>query len=156
MAMYPKFEFGYADHTGWDEAVNVLVTLIGAAQGMSYVEKHVTLVPGQKRTDSAAAISFERLEEVHAGMQILSASEGDGQLKLNEGEQKYCVFGAMKKAAVARVSIPAGEPITLEKIAFKRVGGSTDLSQLEAIRSNGKLAASAISAGQVLRRSDFA
>ena len=59
MNLYQGLEFGYADHTAWDSPHNELITLLGAASGMSYIEKHVTTNYGEKRTDWPAAISIE-------------------------------------------------------------------------------------------------
>jgi len=62
---YPNLEFGYADHTSWDNENNNLATLIVAANGMSFIEKHVTSKPGLKRTDFSAAISIDLFNKIH-------------------------------------------------------------------------------------------
>ena len=46
---YPHFDFGYADHTAWNEKNNVLITMLGASQGVNYVEKHVSTSYGQEK-----------------------------------------------------------------------------------------------------------
>lgn len=155
MALYPGFEFGYADHTAWDEPNNMLVTMMGAALGMTYVEKHVSHVPGEKRADAAAVVSFDYLEQLAKNIEVLEACNGDGSLLLNSGEQKYCVFGAMKKAAIVCSPVAAGDTLTLDSIEFKRTGQTSLLSQLDAIQLIGKRAKVDLVPGQLLQRSNF-
>jgi len=90
MKLFPEFDFGYADHTAWNEPENVLITLLGAALGMRYVEKHVTIAYGEERIDWSAAVSIEMLNEIRQKLDILQACNGDGLLRLNQGERNYC------------------------------------------------------------------
>ena len=59
MRMFDNFECGYADHTAGDSDYNELITLLGAASGMKYIEKHITTNFGDERIDWPAAISLE-------------------------------------------------------------------------------------------------
>ena len=64
---------------------------------------------------------------------ILSKCNGDGLITLNEGEEKYSIYGPMKKAAVLNEDVIKGEILNLDKIQFQRTKETTDLSQLERI-----------------------
>lgn len=131
--MYPDFEFGYADHTAWNEENNILITLLGAATGMQYVEKHVTNIIGQQRCDWQAAVTIDTFNEIADKLKLLEALNGNGLLKMNEGERKYSVFGPMKKAAILTRDVNAGEIFSLDMITFKRTGDTSDYSQLEVL-----------------------
>ena len=67
---YSDLEFGYADHTSWDNENNKLVTMMVASNRMSYIEKHVTLNPGLKRTDFSAAISIDLFNRIHEDIKL--------------------------------------------------------------------------------------
>jgi len=135
--LYPNFEYGYADHTAWNEENNVLICLLGTATGMNYLEKHITLSPGKKRCDWQAAINVEMFNEIANKIEILNSINGDGKLKLNDGEQAYSVFGPMKKAAVLNTDIKKGEVLNISMIDFKRTEDFTDCSQLDVIKMMG-------------------
>lgn len=138
MAAFPEFEYGYADHTAWNEDNNTLITLLGAAQGMHYIEKHVTTNFGEERTDYSAAINFDMLDSLKKGMDILAACNGDGKLALNLAEQKYCVPGAMKQAGILAQNVKKGEVLTWDVLKFLRAGGTSDLTQIDIWNSIGQ------------------
>jgi N,N'-diacetyllegionaminate synthase len=135
MKLYPNAEFGYADHTAYDNENNVLITLLGAAVGMKYVEKHVTHSYGTKRTDYSAAISFEMFEDISNGLELLEKANGNGKLDLNKGELEYAKY---KKAPVASKNLKKGHIMQLEDISFKRVREMKDLSMIQANSLVGK------------------
>lgn len=120
MKLFDSFEYGYADHTAWDSPYNELVTLLGAASGMSYIEKHVTTHYGDNRVDWPAAISIDMFNELHEKVKVLDGLNGNGALSMNNGELSYSVFGPMKKAAVLKKDVVAGDTLSLEMINFIR------------------------------------
>ena len=71
MKLFDNFEYGYADHTAWDSVHNELVTLLGAASGMTYIEKHVTTNYGENRIDWPAAISIDMFNNLHKKIKVL-------------------------------------------------------------------------------------
>lgn len=152
MKLFPKFEFGYADHTAWDEPNNVLITLLGAALGMNYVEKHVTIAYGEERIDWSAAVSIDMFNEIKEKMDLLEACNGNGLLRLSKGEQNYSIFGPMKKAAILTKDLKAGQKLDKDMFAFKRTGQISDMSQVEALQSIGKEITKDIKEGKVLMR----
>ena len=95
--MFDNFECGYADHTAGDSDYNELITLLGAASGMKYIEKHITTNFGDERIDWPAAISLEMFNILEKKIKILKKLNGDGSLSLNTGEMKYSVFGPGRK-----------------------------------------------------------
>ena len=150
MKLFPEFNYGYADHTAWDEPNNILITLMGAALGMDYVEKHITNVYGEERLDWNSAISIDMFNEVVEKLNILSKCRGDGLIKLNKGEEEYSIYGPMKKAAVLRQDVKKGEVLTMDITQFQRTEETTDLSQLEVIKRFGYKIVSDLNAGRVL------
>ncbi len=152
MKLFPEFEFGYADHTAWNETNNVLITLLGAALGMNYVEKHVTISYGEERIDWSAAVSIDMFNEIKEKMDLVEACNGDGLLRLNKGEKEYSVFGPMKKAAILTKDLKAGQKLERDMLAFKRTGKISDMSQVEALQSIGKEITKDIKTGQILMR----
>ena len=155
MRMFPEYKFGYADHTAWDEADNVLITLLGAALGMDYVEKHVSIVYGEERTDSAAAVSIGMLNDIKCKMNILDACNGNGLLRMNKGEIEYSIFGPMKKAAIFKQNVQAGQILELDMFNFKRTIQKSNLSQIQALDSIGRKLIEDVSKGQVLLQKHF-
>ena len=150
MKLFPEFEFGYADHTAWDEINNILITLLGAALGMMYVEKHVTIAYGKERIDWSAAVSIEMLNEIREKLDLIEACNGDGLLRLNKGERDYSIYGPMKKAAMLTKDLKVGQRLDGDLFVFKRTGQISDLSQIDAVKSIGTELVCDLSKNQVL------
>jgi N,N'-diacetyllegionaminate synthase len=155
MQLFPDFAYGYADHTAWDEPTNVLITLMGAAVGMEYVEKHVTTAYGKQRLDGSAAISLAMLNELKQKLDILAACNGDGLLRLNQGEREYSVFGPMKKAAIVHRDVAKGARLSEDMLLFRRIAQTTDLSQVEVLQRLGSIITQDLKQGDVLTRSSL-
>lgn len=152
---FPEYEHGYADHTAWDSDKNELITLFGAAAGVDYIEKHVTLTPGEKRTDYEAAISFHQLNNLIENLEILSKANGDGNLELNEAEKKYSITGQMKKAPLLKVDVKEDTLLTKDMIYFKRTNENTDISQFEILSYIGKNFGSSLKKDTVIKKDNF-
>ena len=155
MGLYPDMKHGYADHTAWNHENNLLITLLGAAMGMDYIEKHVTTAPGENRTDWQAAISVEDFVKIEEKLKVLEDAKGDGFLKMNKGEEEYSTFGKMKKAAVLVADVTKGDKLKLEHIRFKRTGQNSDLSQVDVIRRIGRTFTKNLSRGSTINQRDF-
>lgn len=151
-SLYPGKRFGYADHTGWDDPNNELITLIVAANGMEYIEKHVTTAYGEKRCDYSAAVSFDMLNSLSEKVMLLNMLRGDGSLTLNSGEQAYSQYGPMKMAAVAAVDIEKGQVLSEEIIKFCRTGQISDMSQVEVVECFGTEIVANLHRGSVILR----
>lgn len=155
MRMFDNFVFGYADHTSGNSDQNELITLLGAASGMQYVEKHITTHFGEERMDSSAAISLQMFNNLHEKIKILDELNGNGSLLMNSGEQAYSIFGPMKKAAVFNCDIFKGNILTLDLIKFIRTKDVSDMSQLDVYNFIGKKINKNIKKGTILKHEHF-
>ena len=155
MEIFKDYEYGYADHTAGDSPHNELVTLLGAASGMKYIEKHVTTNFGENRIDWQAAISLNMFNDLHKKITILSKLNGDGSLSLNLGEIEYSVFGPMKKAAILTTDIAKEEILNFNNIKFIRTNQISDMSQIDVLNAIGKKIITNLQKGTVLMRKYF-
>ena len=152
MEKYPVMQHGYADHTAWDEPDNLLITLLGAAQGMDYVEKHVTIEYGKERADWSASIGINMFNELYEKLNLLKECMGNGNLDLNCAERQYSVYGPMKKAAILNKNVIKGDIFTIGMIDFKRTEQTTDLSQINVVNSIGRCLSMNVNKDHVLKR----
>jgi len=134
-SLYSNKKYGYADHTAWNEQNNELITLLVSANGMSYIEKHVTIEYGKERCDYSAAISIDMFESLVAKVKLLDSLNGDGSVLLNEGEQQYSKYGPMKMAGIAVRDLKKGEIVSVDDINFCRTSKLTDISQIDLLDS---------------------
>ncbi|WP_440681197.1 N-acetylneuraminate synthase family protein [Candidatus Pelagibacter sp. HIMB1623] len=155
MKFFPKFEYGYADHTSWNNENNELITLLGAASGMKYIEKHVTTHYGENRIDWSAAISIKMFNDLSNKIKILKELNGSGLIDMNESEKKYSIFGPMKKAAILNQNIKKGDLFLKDMIKFSRTNEISDMSQLDVIQSFGKKISRDLKEGTVLKIKHF-
>ena len=137
-ALFSQSTYGYADHTGWDEPNNELITLMVAANGMDYVEKHVTTAYGKERCDFSAAVSVDMFNSMAERLKLLDQIRGDGGLGLNAGEKSYSVYGPMKMAGVAMRPMAAGKVLREEDVHFCRTSRNSRMSQLDLIDKVGE------------------
>lgn len=152
MNLYPNYEHGYADHTAWDEPNNILITLLGAALGMYYVEKHVTTNFGKDRIDGSAAISLEMFDDLKSNLNLLSECYGTGLLEMNSGEKKYSQFGPIKKAAFLNKDVKKDEVLTEEMISFKRTSQTANLTQIDILSKVGDKFTTEVKANTLLTK----
>jgi N,N'-diacetyllegionaminate synthase len=132
-SLYANKIFGYADHTAWNEGNNELITLLVAANGMEYIEKHVTIEYGIERCDYSAAISVDMFNSLATKLKLLNSISGNGSILLNSGEQKYSQYGPMKMAGTAVKNINKGEIVSIDDVHFCRTSQTTDISQIDLI-----------------------
>ena len=155
-ALYHDRQVGYADHTGWNESDNGLITLLVTANGMGYVEKHVTTAYGEERCDWSAAISIPMFNDLARKIKLLDRLDGDGSLRLNSGEKAYSRFGSMKMAAIITTDVPDGATLTRDMFTFKRTGKTSNLGQIEVLEAVNHSVARPLSPGHLLQREDLA
>ena len=149
-ALYPGEKFGYADHTSWDEDNNELITLLVSANGMDFIEKHVTTDYGKERCDYSSAISIEQLNMLYKKMKLLENLYGDGSMLLNKAEEDYSKYGPMKMAAVAKHNLFKDSKLTMEDIHFCRTSQSTGISQIDLIQVIGNKLVEDVKINQVI------
>lgn len=155
MSLFPEYKFGYADHTSWNEPNNIMISLMGAALGINYIEKHVTTHYGIQRCDWSAAISTEMFNDLSEKLQLLNKCNGNGLLQLNEGEKKYSIFGSMKKAALLKKDVECGNKLDLLNFSFKRAEPGSDLSQTDILEKIGFEIKQNLPLGTVLMKKHF-
>jgi N,N'-diacetyllegionaminate synthase len=154
-AMYPELKYGYADHTAWNEKNNQLISLLGAANNMDYIEKHVTTEYGVDRCDYSAAVSIEMFNSLVEGINVLNQITGNGDLSLNHGEIEYSQLGPMKMAPCSTRLIKKGDVIKSSDFDFIRTSQVGNISQVDSIRLIGKISDKDIENGKILLMSDF-
>jgi len=141
---------GYADHTGFDDANNEVVSILGAAMGINILEKHYTPDFGKERIDYHAAVSKKQMKNIRKLMELALSVFGDDNLNMSEAELKYGNTGPMKKAIVAKKDIKKGEKLSLENLWFKRTKESSSLKQKEFINILGLKAVKDIKKDEII------
>ena len=149
-SLYTEKKFGYADHTAWDEDNNELITLLVSANGMDFIEKHVTTEYGKERCDYSAAISIEQLNMLYKKIKLLENLYGDGSMQLNKAEEDYSKYGPMKMAAIAKHNLVKGSKLTMGDIHFCRTSQSTDISQIDLLQVIGNKLVEDVKINQVI------
>jgi sialic acid synthase SpsE len=125
---------GYADHTGFDDPNNEIISVAAAFMGFSILEKHYTPDYGKERIDYHAAVGKKKMKRIRDLLQIALQARGNGQITLSEPEKAYGNVGPMKKAIVARRDIKKGEKLTLNNLWFKRTPEESMIQQKQFLR----------------------
>tara|TARA_B110001454_G_scaffold196383_1_gene199232 strand:+ start:844 stop:1848 length:1005 start_codon:yes stop_codon:yes gene_type:complete len=149
-SLYTEKKFGYADHTAWDEDNNELITLLVSANGMDFIEKHVTTEYGKERCDYSAAISIEQFNMLYKKIKLLEKLYGNGSMQLNKAEENYSKYGPMKMAAIAKHNLVKGSKLTMGDIHFCRTSQSTDISQIDLLQVIGNKLVEDVKINQVI------
>lgn len=153
--LFQQFEHGYADHTEWSYEHNILITLIGAALGVKYLEKHITNVPGQERTDWQSAISIEMFQDLSIKLDVVSDALGDRSSGLNLAEKSCSTYGINKKAAILIKPVTKGDMLTEDCFRYKRTSQMSDLSQIKIIERLGNKFTRSLEPGHCILTSDI-
>jgi len=125
---------GYADHTGFDDPNNEIISVAAAFLGFPVLEKHYTPDYGKERIDYHAAVGKEHMGRIRALMTIALQIHGNGTIGLSEPEKAYGNIGPMKKAIVAKNDIKKGKKLTLENLWFKRTPEESTLQQKQLLQ----------------------
>ncbi len=149
-ALYPEEKYGYADHTSWDEDNNELITLLVSANGMDFIEKHVTTDYGKERCDYSAAISIEQLNMLYKKIKLLENLYGDSSMLLNKAEEDYSKYGPMKMAAIAKQDLVKGSKLRMGDVHFCRTSQSTGISQIDLLQAIGNKLVEDVKINQVI------
>jgi N,N'-diacetyllegionaminate synthase len=120
---------GYADHTGFDDPNNEIISIGAALMGFPVLEKHYTPDFGKERIDFHAAVGKQQMERIQRLMKLALEIHGNGHIDLSEPEKAYGNVGPMKKAIVAKRNIKKGEQLTLENLWFKRTPEESMIQQ---------------------------
>jgi len=130
-AIYDLFRLpvGYADHTGFNDPNNAVISIAAALMGFPVLEKHYTPDPGKERIDYHAAVGEKQMRCIRDLMKIALQVHGSGQITLSESEKTYGNTGPMKKAIVAKRDIKKGEKLSLQNLWFKRTPEESTIQQ---------------------------
>jgi N,N'-diacetyllegionaminate synthase len=141
---------GYADHTGYDDPNNVVISISAALMGFPILEKHYTSDPGKERIDYHAAVGKKQMSCIRELMKIAVQVHGSGQITLSEPEKAYGNIGPMKKAIVAKRDINKGEKLSLENLWFKRSPEESTVQQKQFLQLLGSKAKMDIKKDEVI------
>lgn len=120
---------GYADHTGFDDPNNAVISVAAAFMGFPVLEKHYTLDEGKERIDFQASVGKKQMRCIRDLMNIAVQVYGTGEITLSEPEKVTGSVGLMKKAIVAKRDIKKGEKLSLQNLWFKRTGEEGGIQQ---------------------------
>lgn len=141
---------GYADHTGFNDPNNEIISVAAAFMGFSVLEKHYTPDYGKERVDYHAAVGKKHMQRIRELMNIALQVHGSGQITLTEPEKAYGNVGPMKKALVAKRDIKKGEKLTLENLWFKRTPEESTIQQKQLLQLLGSKAKADIKKDDVI------
>jgi N,N'-diacetyllegionaminate synthase len=141
---------GYADHTGFDDPNNEVISVGAALMGFPVLEKHYTLDFGKERIDFHAAVGKQHMERIRDLMEIALQVHGSGHITLSEPEKAYGNIGPMKKAIVAKRDIKKGEKLNLENLWFKRTPEESTIQQKQFLQLLGCTAKTDISKDDII------
>lgn len=151
---YPDFKYGYADHTGWNEKNNIMISLMGAAIGMDYLEKHVTNHFGIERLDWQSTISLDMCSEISRNIALLNKCAGIGGLELNEAEKSYSVYGPMKKTIILGRSVSKSDIVNVNDFEYKRTSKVSDVQVNQFTNGSEHTYSADLKAGHILSSID--
>ncbi len=124
-----NLEVGYADHTSYEDKLNVFITIVGYLMGGRIIEKHYSRTPGVRRNDFESAVSKEQLEELKELLSISKQILGEGDFSLNKEELAYGKIGIGKKALVAKNFIKKNTALDKSMVLYKLTNVSSFLKQ---------------------------
>ena len=141
---------GYADHTGFDDSNNEVVSVMAASLGVPVLEKHFTCDEGKERVDYHAAVGKETMQRIKELMNLALSVYGTGDMNMSDAELKYGNTGPMKKALVAGKPISRGSEIRVEDVRFKRTEEESTLKQNQLFRIIGLKAKEDIAEDEII------
>ena len=141
---------GYADHTGFNDPNNEMISVAAAFMGFPVLEKHFTLDYGKERIDYHAAVGAQHMKRIRDLMSIALQTHGSGKITLSEPEKAYGNIGPMKKAIVARKDIKKEGQFTLENLWFKRTPEESTIQQKQFLQLLGCTAKTDINKDDVI------
>jgi len=126
-----QLPIGYADHTGFDDPNNELISVAAGMMGFEILEKHYTLDYGKKRIDYQAAVGKKQMETIKKLMGLALTIYGFTDKTMSKSEKIYGDTGPMKKAIIAKKNIKKGEKLSLNNLWFKRTAKKSSIKQYQ-------------------------
>jgi len=129
-----KLNVGFLDHSDPENDICMIAPAAAVSFGASVIEKHITLDRSQRRLDYQSALEPEEFGKMVENIRDVEKMLGSPVRKISREEMEY--REKVRRAAVARVDIPAKKKITRKMLAFKRSRGG--LSPIDAEKIIGK------------------
>lgn len=147
---YPEMIIGYSDHTKPDPQMDVLKTAY--LYGAQVIEKHFTLDKTiKKMNDHFHSMDCEDLKKAKEGIEFLKSLGGDPQLRCLDSER--VTRNSVRRSAISKCKIAAGEVLTEDMIIYKRPGDGVTPQEIHKIL--GKAAKYDINEDEKLSFDDF-
>jgi sialic acid synthase SpsE len=112
------FPVGFLDHVDGGSPMALLLPALAVAFGANLVEKHITLDRAAKGFDYESALEKEAFSAMIDRIRETESALGSPMLPWGEGAERY--HRLMRRAAVSRVELQAGEPLMPDQVAFLR------------------------------------
>jgi sialic acid synthase SpsE len=122
---------GYADHTGFDDPNNEIISAMAGMMGIAILEKHYTPDFGKERVDYHAAVGIKQMIRIRDLLTLALTVYGKDDLRMTKAELEYGNQGPMKKAVVAKRKIKKGEKLSFDNLWFKRTVEEGYIKQLQ-------------------------
>lgn len=152
---YKNFaKFGFADHCGYNEKNNSLITLIGSTYNVDFIEKHVTIEEGKKRCDYESAVSIKFFKDLEKKIIILNKLVSQNHNKISLSERNYGKRGIIKAVAVVNKNLIKDEKLIIESIDFRRTSQLNGLLPYEIEPFLGKKIKRNLSKNSIIKLSD--
>lgn len=110
---------GFASHVAGGSPESLSLPIWAIASGADILEIHITLDRSKKGLDYYSSLEPNEFAMLVRSVRAMEACLGDRSLRLSEDEVKYRL--AHKKWPVATRDIAAGERISEQNVAFKRI-----------------------------------
>lgn len=150
-----KFELpvGFAGHVDGGSPEATRLPLWAAAAGADLVEVHITLDRSKKGYDWFSSLDPEPFTEMISALRGMEAVLGTCRIQLADDEKIY--RAKHKKWLVATRDINAGEELTADNIALKRIDPAPQGAPLALDEALGKRLNKTVSQHQAIQRKDL-
>lgn len=145
---------GYGDHTDSSLEIAPYVDFLALGQGVSCLEKHITINRDLKKTDYQAALNAEQWKSYANDIRMAWSSLSDQcPLDISSTDIRYRQF--QKKYAVLTHDIAVGSRIDSHNIKLLRVSRSDGISGLNFVNEKFYLSVKDLPKGHVLQLEDI-
>ncbi|MCO5229800.1 MAG: N-acetylneuraminate synthase family protein [Chitinophagales bacterium] len=116
--LFPNKLIGYADHSSYNDDFAITSNEYARILGAEVFEKHITIIEGDERVDSASAISGDRITLIIQKLNFLEQFilNTDNLFQMNE---KEIVYRNRQLICVASQSLKKGHVITINDLQLK-------------------------------------
>jgi len=119
--MYPDLIIGYADHSAYDNEYAIKSNEYAYILGAEIFEKHITLMEGESRVDSASAVSKSKISKIKNRLNVIRDNiliSKKEIFKLSDSEENY---RQRELKIVAAAQLKEGDVIEESSIDLKMI-----------------------------------